>query len=199
MIVLRKILDILLPKTRLNNSLRVLVASNTVMVFAIGLFAPFYAVFVKNIGGSLVFAGFSWSLLYIVSGVLILLFTKWELKVKEQELLLALGYVLRGFVFLSYAFMDNMTQLILTQVVWGIAAAIGTPAFDSVYSSHVSQDKSIMQWGQWEGLAAIATGTAALIGGILIENFGYEIIFMVMAGISFLLGAYIWRLPRDVL
>jgi len=169
------------------------------MVFVVGIFAPFYAVFVENIGGSIAFAGLSWAVFSIVAGFLTLLFSKWQLEVKEQELMLALGYFIRGGVFLSYAFMGSITQLILTQVLWGIGVAIGTPAFDAVYSAHTNKQDSIIQWGHWEGVAAIATGVAALLGGVLIEIAGYPFVFFAMAVFCFLLGTYVWKLPREVL
>ena len=195
----KKLFSLIFPHLRLNRSLRILVITNAVLAFIIGLFAPFYAVFIQHIGGNVAFAGLAWGLSSLVGGILIFLFSNWQLKIKEQELLIALGYVLRGVVFLSYAFMTNMTQLIATQILWGIATAIGTPAFDSVYTAHTSKENSILEWGQWEGVSAIVTGIAAFVGGLLIQGFGYEIIFMTMAVISFTLGGYIWRLPREVL
>lgn len=200
MSLVRKIFEIVLPRKKLNESLRILIVTNTTMIFVLGMFAPFYAVFVKKIGGGIAFAGFSWALVFIVSGLLMLVFTNWQVKVKEQELMLALGYIIRGAVFLSYAFMASIPQLILTQVVWGIAMAIGMPAFDAIYSSHTSKDNtSVVQWSQWEGLSALATGVASLVGGIIIQSFGYMIVFTAMAAISFFLGAYIWKLPRQIL
>lgn len=196
---LKSVFGLLLPRARLNKSLRILVWTNSIMVLVIGLFAPFYAVFVQSIGGSIAFAGLSWAILSIVAGGLIFLFANWELKVKEQELLLATGYIIRGVVFLSYAFMGTLTQLIVTQVLWGVATALGTPAFDSVYSAHTTREDSIVQWGGWEGIAAIATGAAALIGGIIIQTFGYPPVFIIMALISATLGVYIWSLPRELL
>ena len=169
------------------------------MVFIIGMLAPFYAVFVQEIGGNIAFAGLSWAIFSIVAGVLTLLFGNWQLRIKEQELLLALGYLIRGIVFLSYAFMGSMTQLIFTQILWGIGVALGTPAFDAIYSSHTDKEESIVQWGQWEGIAAIATGLAAIIGGILIQSIGYSLVFIGMSIMSILLGIYIWRLPREAL
>ena len=169
------------------------------MVFVLGLFAPFYAVFIQGIGGNIALAGFSWAIFSIVAGVLILLFTHWELRVKEQELLLALGYLMRGVVFLSYAFMGSIPQLIFTQFLWGVAVALGTPSFDAVYAKHTNQEDSIVQWGGWEGVAAIATGVAALLGGLLIQSFGYSTVFLGMAVFSIILGLYIWSLPREVL
>lgn len=187
------------PSAHLNRGLRILITTNSILVFIIGLFAPFYAVFVQQIGGSIAFAGLSWAIFSVVAGVLILLFSKWELRSKEPELLIALGYILRGAVFLSYAFMTNLTQLVATQVLWGIASALGTPAFDAVYAEHTNRKNSIAQWGGWEGVSAIATGLAALVGGILIQSFGYQAVFASMSVISFGLGVYIWQLPRKVL
>lgn len=189
----------ILPQNHLNKSLRILIFINTGMVFVLGLFAPFYAVFVQKIGGNIAFAGFSWATFSIISGILILLFSRWELRVKEQELLLGLGYLIRALVFLSYAFMASLPQLIFTQVLWGVAAALGTPAFDALYQAHTTKENSIVQWGGWEGIAAIATGIAALIGGTLIQVFGYPTVFGGMALISLILSAYVWKLPREIL
>ena len=113
--------------------------------------------------------------------------------------MLALGYIIRGLVFLSYAYMGSIAQLIFTQVLWGVGAALGSPAFDAVYSAHTTKEDSIVQWGQWEGIASIATGLAAILGGILIQAVGFSFVFLGMAVICFFLGIYIWRLPREVL
>lgn len=196
---IKEFFQFILPESHLNRSLRILISVNTAMLFVMGMFAPFYAVFVEKIGGDIAFAGFSWAMFSVVAGVLILLFSKWGLRVKEQELLLALGYIIRGLVFLSYAYMTSLPQLILTQIFWGIAAAIGTPAFDATYQSHTTKENSLSQWGSWEGVAHIATGLAALVGGALIQSFGYSAVFIGMSLISFSLGIFVWRLPRQVL
>ena len=189
----------LFPPPRLNKSLRILVSVNTAMVFIVAMFAPFYAVFVQGIGGNLAVAGFTWAIFPIVAGILTFLFSRWQMRIKEQELLLAVGYFIRGVVFLSYAFMGNITQLVLTQVLWGVGSALRTPAFDAVYGAHTSREGSIAEWGQWEGMASIATGTAALVSGIIIQAVGYFWLFSVMAAVSVFLGIYIWQLPRELL
>ncbi len=196
---LRKILAFVFPGVRLNKSLRILVAANSVFNFIVGLFTPFYAVFVERIGGSIALAGLSWAIFSVVAGILIFLFSNWELKVKEQELLIALGYILRGGVFLGYVFMTNIEQLIILQLFWGIAVALGTPAFDSVYASHTTQEAALVEWGAWEGIASIVGGIAAFVGGFLIQVFGFQTVFVIMSVLSVGLGIYIWRLPREIL
>lgn len=196
---IKKAFRLFLPELKLNRSLRILIMANTILVFVFGLFVPFYAIFIQGMGGNVATAGLTWALFMIVAGILILLFSRWEMRVKEQELLLAMGYIIRGVVFISYAFMGSMSQLLVTQVLWGVGMALGAPAFDSIYSAHTDKDDSIQQWGSWEGIASIASGCAALVGGILIQEFGYTSVFLSMAIICFLLGIYIWRLPREVL
>ena len=195
-----KIIGGFFPARKLNKSLRVLAMVNTAMVFIVAMFSPFYAVYVQDkIGGSLAVAGFSWAVYPIVAGILIFLFSQWGMKVKEQELLLAVGYFIRGLVFLSYAFMGSIAQLIFTQVLWGIGSALGVPAFDATYGKHTSNEKSIAEWGQWEGMAYVATGAAALISGFVIQLVGYFWLFCLMSAASIFLGIYIWLLPRDLL
>ncbi|MFZ1019874.1 MAG: MFS transporter [Minisyncoccia bacterium] len=177
--------------SKLNKNLRLLIFVNTVITFTVGMFAPFYAVFVVKIGGGAALAGVSWALFSVVSGILILLLSKWELRIKRQHILLAIGYLIRSIVFLSYAFMNNIPQLLITQVLWGIASAIGTPAFDALYTSNTSKETAIVEWGDWEGVSAIATGVAALIGGLLIQSVGFKILFLLMSAISALLGIYL--------
>ena len=183
----------------MNRGLRILLMVNTLLTFATGLFAPFYAIFVMKIGGDVVFAGLSWGLFSVTTGLLVLIFSDWGLKVQQPERLVALGYIIRSAVFLSYAFMGNIPQLILTQVLWGIGAAVGAPAYDSLYSKHTDQEGSLWQWGQYEGITSIAVGISAIIGGLVIAWLGYTMLFVIMAIIYLISGMYIWSLPKDVL
>ena len=177
--------------SKLNKKLKVLIFVNTTLTFAVGMFAPFYAVFVQKIGGGAALAGVSWALFQVISGILILVLSKWELRIKKRHVLLAVGYLIRSVVFLSYAFMNNIPQLLVTQVLWGIASALGTPAFDALYTSSVSQETAIVEWGDWEGISAIATGIAALVGGLLIQTVGFKILFICMSIITMSLGIYL--------
>lgn len=81
----KKLFALILPHTRLNKSLRILVVTNSILVFIIGLFAPFYAVFIQRVGGNIASAGFLWAIFLIVAGLLIFFFSKWELKVKKNR------------------------------------------------------------------------------------------------------------------
>ncbi len=196
---MRQFFDLMIPRARLTKSLRILVTVNAALVFVMGMFGPFYAVFVERIGGDLSLTGLSWALFAITAGILMLFFSRWELRVKEQELLLSLGYFLISGAFVSFAFMNNIPQLILTQLLLGLGVAITTPVFDSIYTAHTTKEEAVAQWGGRDGTSAIASGVAALVAGILIQALGYATIFTLMAVITAFLGVYIWRLPREIL
>ena len=84
----------------------------------------------------------------------------------------------------------KMTDLVLASM---------SAEFDAMYSAHTTHESSIAEWGQWEGMASIATGVAALVSGVIIQALGYFWLFSLMAVASFGLGIYIWLLPRELL
>lgn len=177
--------------SKVNSSRKILIIINMIFIFSVGMFAPFYAVFVQKIGGGALLAGVSWACFSIMSGVLILTLSKWEARVKRRHVLLATGYIIRSIAFLSYAFMDSIPQLLITQVLWGFASAVGTPAFDALYSSSVSGENAVLEWGDWEGISAISTGVAALVGGFLIQVIGFKFLFIFMSFNTMAIGVYI--------
>ena len=44
---MHRFFNLIVPRTRLNKSLRILVTINAALVFVMGMFGPFYAVFVE--------------------------------------------------------------------------------------------------------------------------------------------------------
>ncbi len=182
-----------------NNSLKILLFVSTTMTFVLGVFAPFYTLYVVKLGGDIYSAGLSWAAFSIVSGVLMLSFTVWETSVKDKKILYATGYFLRAVVFCMYIFVSSISELILVQILLGISFALSNPAFDALFMKHTDRNKEIAEWGGWEGFTAIATGCAAVVGGYAIENYGFISIFSIMALISLGLGIYLITLPKDIL
>jgi DHA1 family multidrug resistance protein-like MFS transporter len=166
--------------------LKILLASSFLFNLAAGLFGPIYAVFVEGIGGDLLTAGSAYAVFSIASGVLIFAIGKWEDRSKHKGKLVVASRVLCCFGFLGYIFVANAIQLFLVQLIFGIAAAIGNPAFDSMYSLNVSKSRSASEWGLWESQYAVTIGVAALLGGLTAQFLGFRTLFILMFGISML-------------
>jgi MFS family permease len=167
-------------------NLRILLLSSFFLSLATGFFGPIYAVFVEEIGGDLLTAGSAYAAFSIASGVLIFFLSRWEDHVKHQERLLIGSRVLSVIGFAGYLLIGNPLDLFIVQLILGISAAIGYPAFDSMYSKNLDRGKFASEWGMWESMYCITLGIAAITGGYIAQIYGFRLLFIVMIIISIL-------------
>ena len=173
--------------------LKILLWASAMSLLAGGLFAPIYAIFVEQIGGNLVIAGTSYGIFSIAAGVLMFFISKWEDRVKHQERLIILGYLLSCIGYVGYFFIKEPWHLFVVQVIFGIGTAITSPAYDGIYSKNLDKGKFVSEWGFWESMRWIVTAVAASIGGYLASLYGFRFLFAVMFIIS-LIGFFITTL-----
>lgn len=153
-------------------------------MFAAGLFAPFYAVFVEEIGGGAFVAGSSYSIYAVAAGLLILASSKLENEMFDTQKLVVLGYILSTVGFFGYLFVEEPIQMFAIQAIVGLATAVRSPAFDEVYSQNLDEGKYAYEWGIWESMYWIVSGLSALIAGYIIQNHGFNTLFTIMGTMS---------------
>ena len=166
--------------------LKILLLASGLSLLAGGLFGPIYAIFVEQIGGDILTAGTAYAAFAISAGVLIFVISRWEDHIKYKETLVIMGYALGCFGFLGYLLIQDPLDLFAVQVIFGIATAIGTPAYDGLYSKHLDKGKFVSEWGLWESMNYILIGISAAAGGFLAEFFGFRFLFFVMLALSIL-------------
>ncbi len=186
-------------KLPFNKALRILLTTNALILLSGAMLGPIYALFVEKTGGDLMDASLAGGAFSAAAGLVTLISGKYSDKVKEQELIVAIGYMIIGLGFISYAFVNSMLALFAVQVLIGMGEAIYSPAFDAVYSNHLSIQKSGSQWGAWESMNYFTSAGGAVLGGTVVTIFGFRSLFFIMASLCFLSAIYIYRLPRRVL
>ncbi len=144
-------------------------------------------------------ASIAGALFACAAGVTTLVSGKYSDKIKQNELVVVLGYIIMGIGFLLYTLVDSIWLLFAVQVIIGLGEAIYSPAFDSVYSKHLNNKKAGSQWGAWESMNYFTAAIGAIIGGLLVTQFGFNTMFIIMAMLCFGSALYIYRLPRRVL
>ena len=182
-----------------NKPLRILIGINTVFIFGAFMFPPLFALFVKEIGGGVLEAGSIWAVFAIVTGILMLIISRFGDRIKEKEYLVAGGYLFRLAGWLGYFFATTLGHLYILQLVLAVGEAIGTPAFNAIYSEHLDKGKYIKQWGAWTSPALIIGGIAALFGGIIVSLFGFRLLFLLMASLAGISFFFLMIQPRKVL
>lgn len=169
-----------------NTALRILLATNGVIILAGAMLGPIYALFVEEIGGDILDASFAGAVFAVSAGLVSFLMGKAGDDMKNKTWVIAFGYFLIGLSFFLYQFVDSMQTLLLVQLVFGAGEAIYSPMYDGLYSSHLDHGKESSEWGMWECMNYWFTALGALIGGYIAHKLGFDILFIVMSTLCFL-------------
>lgn len=174
----------------MHKQLKLFLAANSFFVLAAGMLGPIYAIFVKEIGGSILDAGSAWAVFMIISGIGMVLMGKVQDNLKREKPMMMLGYSLQSLAFLGYFFVSNITELLIVQIFLGISMTIQFPAFNSFYTKYLEKGKYAFQWAAWEGMYFTLTGIAAFIGAFIVTIFSFRFLFLLMFGLS-LIGLFL--------
>jgi predicted MFS family arabinose efflux permease len=183
----------------MNKALSVLIYTGGTIYLTAAMTGPFWAVYVDKVGGDFETAGIAVAILFFVRGLASIAISKFENKFKETEFFLVAGGMLRSLGFLGYILATSPIHLGLISFVLGIADAIIYPAADALFSRHVDKKTDVAQWGWWEVMESWGTAAGALIGGVVVTQFGFNSVFGLMAVVSLLNALVILILPRRVL
>ena len=186
-------------KKLFNKQIRILLLTNGLILIAGAMLGPIYALFVEGVGGDLLDASYAFGTYALAAGITTLISGKYADRLKENEMIVVLGYAIMGLAFFGYTLVNSIWSLLIVQSIIGLGEAIYSPAFDAVYSKHLDGHKSGREWGAWESINYFTTTFGAITGGFLVTFFGFNSMFVVMGLLSFAAAIYISRLPRRIL
>ena len=178
----------------LNRPLRILLITNGLTLLAGGMLGPIYALFVEKVGGDLLDASLTGGMFSLAAGFTTLIMGKYTDKVKEEEIIVVIGYLIMGVGFALYAIVNSIWSLLLVQILIGFAESFYSPAFDSLYTKHTPKTKRGRAWGWWESLNYFTLAGGALIGGLIVKFLGFTPIFLIMSFLCISSALYIYKL-----
>lgn len=180
----------------MNRYQRALLFSSYMWYFGEGLLGPLYAVFTQHIGGDILELTGAYAFYLITMGALSIYigklsdhhFQTFGLKWLENSLnfhdskksLLALGYGLNAVATFGYLFVDSPLKLFFLQGVLGVASALATPTWNSLFSAYENKKHMGEEWGLDDGGSEIITGIAVMAGGLIITYFSFTFLFVLM-------------------
>lgn len=188
-----------MPKLYFNKALKILLSTNALILMSGAMLGPIYALFVEQVGGDLMDASIAGGLFALAAGITTLISGKYSDTIKESELIVILGYVIIGFGFFLYIWVNSIIFLFVVQIIIGLGEAIYSPAFDALYSKHLDGHKSGSQWGAWESMNYFTTAVGAILGGGIVTIFGFQTLFIIMSILCFGSAIYIFQLNRKIL
>ena len=147
-------------------------------------FAPLYALYASNLGLTPQKLSFIWSGYSLMTAFFILLMGKLENKRKKGRMIF-LGYIIYALGSLTFLAVTNEVTLFLALSINSLGAGVTFPAYKTMFAKNESKGKESEQWGWLDAGNMLAAAVGAAIGGVIIGSFGFNGLFISMAGIQF--------------
>ncbi len=179
-----------MKKSVLNPKEKILLYGGNIWSFGAGMFGPLLAIFTEKIGGSILDIAWAWAIFLIVSGVVYINVGRISDHRIKKEKLMVLGYALNALFTFSYLFVQKPMHLFIVQAGLGIASATASPTWMALYAKYEDKKHAGFTWGLAGGEAAILTGIAVIIGGMIVKYISFNVLFIAMGIIQSIATIY---------
>ena len=173
-----------------NPTEHVLLWGSNIWFFGEGLLGPLIAIFAQRIGGDILTISWALALYLLIAGVAKILVGKFSDGPQQKELIMMVGYALNAICTFGYLFVRTPNELFMVQIGLGIATALATPTWSALYALHQSKKAAGRTWGLAGGEANIAGALAILVGGYIVQNYSFTILFLLMGTIQTIATIY---------
>ncbi|MDP2932744.1 MAG: MFS transporter [bacterium] len=185
-----------------NRVIRHLVISDFVLNFAFGLLSPIFAVFVlKNIdGGSLRVIGLAVTFYWIARTVTTVPLSRFLDRTngeRDEFYFIVIGSFIMSSVPLFYLFASLPWHIYLIQFVLGLANSMAVPAWRILFTDHIDRGRIGFEWSLEDIAIGTSVAISAYLGSVLADEFGFRVVFVILAILGYLATMILMRLYRD--
>jgi EmrB/QacA subfamily drug resistance transporter len=107
-----------------------------------------------------------------------------------------LGTAVFGLGALGCAIAPSLPLLIVARIVQGFGGALLVPASLALIGTHFSEEERGRAIGTWAGASALTTAIGPVLGGWLVDQWGWPAVFLLVAPLAALTVAIAaWRVP----
>ena len=168
----------------MHRNIKILLTCSMLIHGGVNLLAPIYAIFIKNIGGTLLDASVTVGFYAILKGIFYFVFSKLKESKFNRKLMISLGYFIFFIGYIMYLFATNVTHLLIIQGLLALGEVIINPSWSAVIANALTKGKERSIYSDFYGYRSIAEGGAAILGGVLATQLGFNVLFGLMAGFA---------------
>lgn len=189
---------------QISRVIKYFIISDLFFIAGYGLISPIFAIFVveKIAGATIATVGVAAAVYWILKAILQLPIGVYLDKTegeKDDFYILIGGLVLASVTAFLFVFVTKVWQLYLVQAVHALAFALYTPSWTAIFSRHLDKNRYAFDWALNSTTVAFASGVSGALGGWLAQEFGFPVIFIGAAVLSFVAAVVIFLLPDVVL
>ncbi|MDP3994896.1 MAG: MFS transporter [bacterium] len=181
----------------------ILIASHSIFWLASNLLTPFLSIFYVNelYGVTLVEVGISTLIYFLAFGIFepVAGFIADKIPGFKDELVLVfLGFLARGILFILLAFAHTAWHLYMFQFFLGFFRALSGPSDKKLYVKFIKHRQSGVLWGLDESLVNISAAIGAGLGGYLAVTIGFRFMLIIAGVITLIAGTINYPLIKKL-
>lgn len=169
----------------MHKNIKLLLTASILIHSGANLLAPIYAIFIEEIGGTLLDASIAVGIYAIVKGVFYFLLDKVGEKRLSKRLMMFTGYSFMGLGYIAYIYAEIPLHVFVIQIIISIGETVINPSWSSTIAISLDKGKERHIYSHFYGYRSLFEGVAALAGGVFAMNFGFDTLFGIMASFAF--------------
>ena len=179
----------------INKIIKVLTFSDLFLLTGFGFLSPIFAIFITERiqGGNAEVAGFSMAIYLITQSLVQIPFGRYldrHQGEKDDLLFVMIGFLFASFVAFAYIFVSMPWHIYVLQAIYGLGMAMNIAGWPAIFTRHIDKGREAFEWSTRSTLVGVGAGISGALGGIIITEFGFEILF-ISIGIFGLIGAFL--------
>ncbi|MBI2484591.1 MFS transporter [Candidatus Uhrbacteria bacterium] len=187
---------------RTNLLYKILITGYSFSIFSEAVILPIYAVFVQGIGGDILDAAGAMAVFLITQGLFTIVTHRFFWVHRHSIPVMVGGWAVWVSGIAMYLMVSNVLTLFIAQIFIALGNAIADPIFDKELARHTDHKNEEFEWGVFEGSQSIIQGVAAVIGGLIVSLFSFQVlIYLMVATATVSLGMIIFyysKIRKDV-
>ena len=180
----------------LRRNSKILIYGANLWYFGEGMLGPLFAIFTQRIGGDILDVTWAWATYLMIMGFCYILFGKLADGKYNKKKMMIFGYALNALCTFGYLLVSEPWHLLIVQTGLGVASALATPTWDALFAKYEDKKHDGFHWGLAGGEAHIITGLAIIIGGLIVNYFSFNFLFLTMGIIQVIATIYQTQILR---
>ena len=174
---------------------RLFLLSSSVVALAIGLFMPFYIVFIQNFGGSIQSFGLAIGLMAIAESVTAYFVGKHS-DLLGRKTFLVIAEFSTAAIIIAYTLITTLTQLYVLQIINGVIQAMEGTMVATLLADVTVKETRGTDIGKYRATTGIIAGLAMIAGGYIVGALGINIIFYITAALMCISGLVVLQIKE---
>lgn len=168
----------------MHRNIKILLSCSILIHGGVNLLAPIYALFIKDIGGTLIEASATVGFYAILKGILYFIFSRVDETRFSKKFMVVCGYSIFTVSYLLYIGASKPIHVFGIQAMLAFAEVIMNPSWSAIIATSLTKGKERTIYADFYGYRSIFEGAAAIAGGFFAMHLGFNVLFGVMAGFA---------------